>query len=1221
MDKIFYAIHRFVEKNKLLSCCIAVAFLLITGFFTSKIKFEEDITRIIPKNEKTTETAKVLQQLNFTDKIAVIIEKDAGGTEEDMIQMAQQFLDTIPVASSYIKSIQGAIDESFIQESFDFAYRNLPLFLEESDYKTLENKIRPDSLKQRVADNFEIISSPSGIVAKDFIVKDPLGLTFIALKRWQQMNMGGDMVLENGFLFTKDKSKILLFINPVLKGSETEQNTLFAAQLYGIQNTLNQHYSGKASIDYFGSSLIAVANAKQIKTDILTTVLISMGALMLILMIFYKRILIPILIFIPSVFGALTALTVLYFVKDSISAISVSIGAILLGITIDYSLHILTHYKSNSDIKALYKEITKPLIMSGTTTAVAFICLLFVKSEALIDLGIFASLAVIISALFSLLIIPHLYKPASTESSGNNLIDKMAKFSFHSHKGLLGISIVLIIISCFTYSRVHFDADLSKLNFIPESLQKAEQKLTDTEDKNLKALYITSYGHDIEKVLTTNHQLNEKLKQEDSVIANLNSVSEIILSQSLQKEKIERWNAFWKHHDRTALEKQLVLYGQEYGFKPETHIPFYQLLQHHFTPLTVSDFRKFNSLLFDEFITDKAGFYTVSTIVKVPFEKRDEFVNQFSETPHVMVIDRQQMSENFLGELVHDFNALINYSFIAVLLILWLFFRRIELVIISAIPIGITGLVTAGLMGIFDIPFNIFSSIVCTLVFGHGVDFSIFMTSALQKQYSTGKNELQTYRTSILLAVLTTILAIGALIFAEHPALKSISLVSLIGVFAALIITFVFYPILFRIVISNRPDKGKSPVSLLLFVQTVVFFIYYSIMGVFLSLMLRFFLWIIPASKEKKYKWFGKAMSLFMKSVLHLKPTVTKKLINIPKDDFKKPAIIIANHTSFLDTLAIGMYNPNIVFLVNDWVWKSPIFGRAVRLAGFYPVSQGIDGSVEHLRQRMGNTFSLMIFPEGTRSYTNEIQRFHKGAFYLAEKLQLDILPVYIHGNSEVIPKGDFIIYDGQIIDYIGERISITDERYGSNYTERTKQISRHFRETFEKVRHQLEDENYFKKKLFLSFLYKETEINKAVRKDFQQHKSVYHELNSCLGKKEKIVHFADDYGQLDFLLLMQQAGRNIQTYMADTEKRAVAATNYITKIRNLVYLDAYQNSNEKQVVWLFSTKTENVNIPDHVQKIALLLSAYDQYIPGFSQTQKTEKIIVLERNGKEGDI
>ena len=75
MHKYFIRFHFFVQNNKVTSIGIALLFLFVFGFFASKIKFEEDITRIIPKNERTDATTKVLKQLNFADKITVIIEK------------------------------------------------------------------------------------------------------------------------------------------------------------------------------------------------------------------------------------------------------------------------------------------------------------------------------------------------------------------------------------------------------------------------------------------------------------------------------------------------------------------------------------------------------------------------------------------------------------------------------------------------------------------------------------------------------------------------------------------------------------------------------------------------------------------------------------------------------------------------------------------------------------------------------------------------------------------------------------------------------------------------------------------------------------------------------------------------------------------------------------------------------------------------------------------
>ncbi|MCP1996326.1 MMPL family transporter [Flavobacterium sp. HSC-61S13] len=1192
MHQFFYQVFLSVKRNKGIAIILSLVALVIMAYFAYQIKFEEDITRIIPKNEKTNVSSKVLKQLKFADKISVIIERDSLGDLDSMTEMAQVFLDSLAPLDSYIGSVQGQIDEDNINQTFDFIYAHLPLFLEPQDYQIIEAKVNRDSLSNLVADNYRTLVSPTGMIAKEFILKDPAGIGFLALQKLQKLNLSDDYKLYNGFIVSQDETKLLLFINPKLAGTETEQNTLFIGALNEIKDNLNQAFSHKSSIDYFGPSFVAVANAKQIKHDIQNTVMISMCALMLILILFYKKVYIPIIIFIPSLFSGLFALMILYFLKDSISAISLSIGAVLLGITIDYALHIMTHYKHCSDTKSLYKEITKPILMSSGTTAIAFLCLLFVNSESLKDLGIFASITVMASGIISLLMIPHLYYPKRGLEENKTIVDKVAHFKFDRSKTLMISCVLLIGISLFTFNKVGFDDDLSKLNFFPEELQAAEAKLENSTDKETKSIYLAKYGSNIDELINENTALFNELNQgvQRGEILNFSSLGGLVLSKKDQEVRIAKWNAFWSTTvDTLQFKQQLIKEGEVYGFKANTYQAFYELLQTRFEPITLTDYKGLNPQILEEFITEDQGFYTVSTLVKLEDAKRASFVDKISKETDMLVIDRKKMNETFLGELVTDFNNLINYSFVAIVLILWVFFRRLELVIISMIPIVLTGLVTMGLMGLFHIEFNIFSTIVCTLVFGHGVDFSIFMTAALQKEYSTGKDEMPAYRTSILLAVLTTILAIGALVFAKHPALKSISLVSLIGVFSAVIITFVLYPILFRTFITNRPKKGKSPLTLRLFFHSCLSFLYYGLVGVLFSLIIRLFMIIAPVSKLKKYKVFSKGMSWFMTSVLYLNPFVKKGLINRTGEDFSKPAIIISNHTSFLDTLAIGMINPNIVFLINDWVYNSPIFGKVVRMAGFYPVSQGIENSLDKLQERIDQGFSLMIFPEGTRSIDNDVKRFHKGAFYLAEALKIDVLPIYIHGNSEVIPKGDHIIYDGHIIDFIGGRIQYDDPAFGQGYAERTKKISRHFRNEFAEIRKELEGEDYFKKKLLLSYRYKEYEIETAVKSDFEKYKTAIHRWNTFIDPQATVLHISNDYGQKDFMLSLQQARRKVQTWIINAEHRAVAQTNYLSKIRDIVYLNQLDEATAACEVLLITTEYELAEVPESIRTIIVL--------------------------------
>ena len=367
--------------------------------------------------------------------------------------------------------------------------------------------------------------------------------------------------------------------------------------------------------------------------------------------------------------------------------------------------------------------------------------------------------------------------------------------------------------------------------------------------------------------------------------------------------------------------------------------------------------------------------------------------------------------------------------------------------------------------------------------------------------------------------------------------------------------------------------------------------------------------------------WFRIIISNFMKSVLYSNPFVKKQIINKNNETFDKPSVIISNHTSFLDTLAIGMVTPKIIYLVNDWVYNSPIFGRVVKLAGYYPVSQGVEGGVEHLRKKVEQGYSLMVFPEGSRSEDGVIQRFHKGAFYLAEHFNLDILPVYIHGNSEALPKGDHIIYDENISVVIGDRIEANDTSFGSNYSERTKKINKYFREQFASLRKELEDENYFKNKLLLSFLYKEQEVRWAVKHDFANRKALYFRLDSIIADSAKILHLADDYGQLDVLLALQQPKRKIESYIFKEENRAIASTSYLLKKREIKYIGSATDGKLTYDTLLISDKNpefvKHLEIAASIKQIVLLadfeLKSYFESL-GFEVSREENDVVVLKK-------
>ncbi|KAG1647287.1 1-acyl-sn-glycerol-3-phosphate acyltransferase 1, chloroplastic [Nymphon striatum] len=989
MGDFFDKTYLFIQKNKWTSLFVLLSLVIALGGIASRIEFDEDITALIPATEDSQKVQEILESIAFTDKIIVNISREGEGSVEELTQYASQLLDSLEqTGDTYIKNIQGKLNDEDLPNTLNLVYDNLPLFLDDKDYGAISEKLSKDSIAKLTAQNYRTLISPSGIIAKKTIRKDPLGLSFIALKKLQQLGIGDDFKIKNGFLLNKEEQNILLFLTPTHGSRETDKNTELAAKLYGIQDQLDFTYKGKIKSEYFGASLVAAANAAQIKHDIqFTGQHCTHPCLLIILIVFYRKLTTPLILFSPTIFGGLLAIAFLYIFRTKISALSLGIGSILLGITLDYSLHILTHIRNGNSLKSLYKDVAPSILMSSLTTASAFLCLLFLESQALQDLGIFAAISVLGTSAFALVFIPQVYKTVLKSDAKKTFLDRLA--------------------------------NIAKLNYESDILIEAREHLEQLTDIGSKSIYLSTYGENREEVLERNDKLFsqlQNLKAEDQIVS-YSSIGALVRSNKKQQSKIDKWNAFWSADKIKNTKQHLIESGNEFGFKEKTFEQFYTLISSEFEPLKISDLEVVSSFAINDFIVTDSAATTITSLIKVEDDKFNTVKEIFADTPQTLLINRQQVNESFLGTLKNDFNKLISYSLLVVVLLLFLFYRSLSLTLITVIPIFLTWLLTIGLMGLLNIEFNIFNIIICSFIFGVGIDYCIFMTNGLLTEYRTGEKVLSTHRTSIILSVITTVLGIGALVFAKHPVLYTISVVSLVGILSAVFVAFTIQPLLFHLFLGSTT---KRPVKPRILINSLLSFAYFDLGGLLLSVYAWIVLKINPKAHLKKQMGLHKLVSKFMKSVLYTVPFFTKKVINKHGETFEEPVMLIANHSSFLDILTMG---------------------SAARLHGAYPVSGGMADGEEFLKHKIAQGFSIIAFPEGTRSTTNKVHRFHKGAFYLAEKLELDILPVMIHGGSEVSPKGSFIIRDGDFTVEILPRIKANDTSFGKTYSERPKQI------------------------------------------------------------------------------------------------------------------------------------------------------------------------------------
>lgn len=206
-----------------------------------------------------------------------------------------------------------------------------------------------------------------------------------------------------------------------------------------------------------------------------------------------------------------------------------------------------------------------------------------------------------------------------------------------------------------------------------------------------------------------------------------------------------------------------------------------------------------------------------------------------------------------------------------------------------------------------------------------------------------------------------------------------------------------------------------------------------------------FYSLVWPNDERRKLQMHG-ILSRYFRFVEKIIPGASFN-IHTNGETFDQPSIIISNHQSHLDLLAIIAMSPKIVAITNRWVWNFPFYAPVIRYLEYYPIADGLDNGEEHIRSLLSRGYSILIFPEGTRSADNKILKFRRGAFYLAERLNADIVPVYLDGPGRVLNKKNLVFNPGKINVTVGKRVAADDTSMGENYREKTRNWHKHYLE------------------------------------------------------------------------------------------------------------------------------------------------------------------------------
>lgn len=804
MHKIFVPIYNFFKGHKMLMYLIMGISTVVFIVYGLKLHFEEDITRLLPSSSVESQLA--FSSIQLKDKIYIqVTSADERLSTDVLAERADEFIELLYEKDSsnhFISNVLYKLEPEVAINALDFVLEHIPSFIDTSAYHDFEKALEPEAIEKQMWVNYEQMMEDETGDLTQAIMYDPLNLRNVVLGDVLQSAVGNFNIID-GQLFCPDSTAAMAFLAPAFRSLDSKASTQFSRMLSHARKEFEATHPD-VKVYTHGDPIGSVSNAGRIRTDLVITVGISLILILLLIGLCFRSFPFIWKLLLPIFYGTAFSLACIYWIKGGMSLMALGLGAIVLGVAISYTLHVLIHHFFVGDPEKLLRDESTPVFLGCITTVGAFCSLLFTDSDLLRDFGLFASFALLGSTLFALIFLPHFLPSIKADSHGKTFrrISRINNLPFDKKKWFLVLITVIVVIGILFSPKVKFDSDLRNLDYNSPDEVAAEGLYNEKNNDGFFHLYFATVSTDINEALEADKSLMrilDSLSQKGLVHSYTGFIPKLFVTQSDQEQRIAAWNNFWTEERKAYAIAQVDKGAHNFGLDPMMFYDFKELLNADFEAASLLESGVVPANLLGNFIECNAdNQYMVFTDVSMLFDEKDIVTDILVTNPKTFVLEPFYYCKSMVEVINDDFNIAVWISSLFVLLILLVSFRNIITALLSFIPMVLSWFMVQGYMAIIGLEFNLINIIISTFIFGVGVDYSIFITEGLLKQARTGDSDVLTWhKVAIFFSAIILVIVVTSLLFAVHPAIRSIGLSTLIGMASTIMISYALQPFAF----------------------------------------------------------------------------------------------------------------------------------------------------------------------------------------------------------------------------------------------------------------------------------------------------------------------------------------------------------------------------------------------------------------------------------------
>lgn len=833
---------KIIKKHKKV-LWVTLIITLVLGYFMTQLKLNMKMMDMLPKDQQLVRTYKeALDNFKGIDSTIVGIE----GKEDDI----KKYLQNVP---QEIKKVEGTSKVIYKTER-EFLEKNSLLLIKEKDLKNMKNMFAANNLKEFIGginDNFETTYTNSGDSNK--VKKDNkkiigfLNTIEKTLENIDDSKKGEELAHEyisgEKYFISPDREMGIFFIKSAISIDEMEKMVAYVNTIEKILKEEGKKY--KVSVTITGTSVISRDEMVVSTRDMGISTTLSIILIALIFWLAFRIIRYSVLSLVPLILGIIWSMGLTYFFVGSLNMMTSMMGAILIGLGIDYALHIISLFKEEriagktveESVLNIYKKTARGVIAGSVTTAVGFFVFAFSNFPGFKEFGIVLGTGIICALVASIVVLPALLMMFGRKSfeKGEKEITKfqnLEKFILNKKKYVLITIVLLIGVSFLKIKNIEFEKDMMKIEakgLESVALNKRIIKKFDFTSDN--SIVISKTLEEARVIKKEADKLNT-VGEVDSIISYLPSDEEQQKSMIVIKEiknrinddfsnkinKDELLDELYRLEDNLIELSDIAFIGGEKKLQKRCDdIIKLKLVDSIVNKLETNEeaIKKFQDTFIGKFseLVKNTNENTLLNKKSLPENIRENYVGENGKylttiypKEDVWDADFQKIHLAELQTLEGDISGtalvflevmkvagsegkkMLIWTVILIFIVLLIDLKNLKYAFLALIPMILSVAITLGIMGWFGIKLTVVNIIAIPLIIGIGVDDGVHIIH----RYRIEKDMLVTLKSTgkaILLTTLTTISAFGTLMLAKYRGFIGFGLLLVLGVGLAYLLT------------------------------------------------------------------------------------------------------------------------------------------------------------------------------------------------------------------------------------------------------------------------------------------------------------------------------------------------------------------------------------------------------------------------------------------------